>query len=89
MTRYALLNSPRRLALLAIAAALVLAPQWRLGAAATNSRPEDVGLSAERLKRVADPTLASRPQERGWAMETPLKRIAVNWVAATFRDSTP
>jgi CubicO group peptidase (beta-lactamase class C family) len=54
MSRHALQNAPRRLLLLAVAGALVVAINWPIGAASTNARPEDVGLSAERLKRVAD-----------------------------------
>src|SRR5262245_13297383 len=54
MSRHALQNVPRRLVLLVLAGALVLASNWPIRAAGPNARPEDVGLSAERLKRVAD-----------------------------------
>ena len=48
-------NAPRRLVPLACALALVLLPsQGRLGAAASATRPEEVGLSAERLQRVGE-----------------------------------
>jgi len=54
MSRHARQTASRRLLLLVAAGALVLTTQWSLGAADTSARPEDVGLSAERLKRVAD-----------------------------------
>jgi CubicO group peptidase (beta-lactamase class C family) len=54
MSRYIMQSASRRLMLLAVGGALLLAINWPLRAASTNARPEDVGLSAERLKRVAD-----------------------------------
>jgi CubicO group peptidase (beta-lactamase class C family) len=48
------LNTARRLLLLAFAVAVVLLSHGPLGAAAAATKPEDVGLSAERLQRVAD-----------------------------------
>jgi len=53
MSGHELLNGPRRLAI-TCALALVLLPHGMLGAAAPATRPEDVGLSAERLQRVGE-----------------------------------
>src|SRR4030095_6917523 len=47
-------HAPRRLVLLAFALALGLMSQWPLGAAAPTARPEDVGVSTERLQRIAE-----------------------------------
>jgi CubicO group peptidase (beta-lactamase class C family) len=52
MKRYELLERPRRLVLLTLAVVIVLWSQGPLGAA--TARPEDVGLSTERLQRVAE-----------------------------------
>ena len=54
MSGHELLNARRRVVLLAFAVALVLLPHWPLDAAATAARPEEVGLSAERLQRVGE-----------------------------------
>ena len=48
------LRAPRRPMLLAFAVALVLLPPRPLGAAGPAARPEDVGLSAERLRRIGE-----------------------------------
>lgn len=54
MPQHPLLNVPRRLVMFAFAAALVLLPHWSVDAAGPAGRPEDVGLSAERLQRVGE-----------------------------------
>ena len=54
MSGHELLKAPSRLVLLAFAVALVLLPHWPLDAAGPATRPEDVGLSAERLQRVGE-----------------------------------
>jgi CubicO group peptidase (beta-lactamase class C family) len=54
MSGHERLNAPRRLLLLAFAVAVVLLSHGPLGAAASATRPEDVGLSVERLQRVGD-----------------------------------
>lgn len=53
MTGHRLLTVVRRVALPAVAAAVVLLSQGPLGAAST-ARPEDVGMSSERLQRIGD-----------------------------------
>jgi CubicO group peptidase (beta-lactamase class C family) len=53
MSGHELLSAPRRL-VITVAVALVLLPHGPLGAAAPSTRPEDVGLSAERLQRVGE-----------------------------------
>src|SRR5262245_14568858 len=48
--------TPRpRLVLLAFATALILLVRWPLDAAGPATRPEDVGLSPERLQRIGEP----------------------------------
>jgi CubicO group peptidase (beta-lactamase class C family) len=53
MSGHAVRKTPYRLVLLVVTA-LVLASRWPLGAAPATARPEDVGLSAERLQRIGE-----------------------------------
>jgi len=53
MTRHELIGTARRLVMLVVAAMVVLSSQRLLDAAST-ARPEDVGVSTERLQRVAE-----------------------------------
>jgi CubicO group peptidase (beta-lactamase class C family) len=53
MNELQLLKAPRRLVLLVAAVVVVLLAQWPTHAAST-ARPEDVGVSAERLQRVGE-----------------------------------
>src|SRR5262245_17803753 len=54
MRGHGLRNATRRLMLLGLAAALALLASWPLNAAGPAARPEEVGLSAERLQRIGE-----------------------------------
>ncbi len=54
MTVHRLLKAPRGVLVIAFAWALVLLPHWSLNAAGPAARPEEVGLSADRLQRIGE-----------------------------------
>src|SRR5262245_19235644 len=54
MSGHRLLTTRHRVVLLGLALVLGLMPQWQLGAAAPSARPEDVGVSTERLQRIGE-----------------------------------
>jgi CubicO group peptidase (beta-lactamase class C family) len=54
MSGHELRNAPRRLVLLSVAIVLVLLSRGHLGAAASGTRPEEAGLSSDRLQRVGE-----------------------------------
>jgi CubicO group peptidase (beta-lactamase class C family) len=54
MSGYDRLNAPRRLVLLAFAFVLAFTSQWPIVAAAPTARPEDVGVSSDRLQRIGE-----------------------------------
>ena len=54
MSRHTVRKPPYRLMLFAVVTALTLVSRWPLAAAPSTARPEDVGLSSERLQRVGE-----------------------------------